>query len=135
MLHEHEEVVKPKPAIPTLSAAPVAPTADRSPSVSSHVERVASGHTSGLRRSYYESAKKANTSYGDTELDTKIRSTELSYLGTPIIGDQLDNTPQDLDDNPPTKWGDGFKGNRIGYYRIPATRGIHHRLSHAPRQD
>ena len=37
---------------------------------------------------------------------------ELSYLGTPIIGNQIQGAPPDLEKYPPTKWGDGFKGNR-----------------------
>jgi len=37
---------------------------------------------------------------------------ELSYLGTPILGERLQEPPSDLDPAPPAKWGEGYKTNK-----------------------
>ena len=43
---------------------------------------------------------------------------ELSYIGTPIVGKQT-TAPEDLDKYPPTKWGEGYKGNRPTDFPLP----------------
>eukprot|EP00967_Tisochrysis_lutea_P154812 scaffold308278_cov30-Tisochrysis_lutea.AAC.1 len=44
---------------------------------------------------------------------------ELSYLGTPIIGDRPTNEPANLDSSPPAKWGEGYKSNKRMEYPLP----------------
>ena len=45
---------------------------------------------------------------------------ELSYLGTPIIGERVTSTPANLDTSPPAKWGEGFKSNKRLEYPLAA---------------
>lgn len=40
--------------------------------------------------------------------------TEVSYLGSPIIDDIINGTPDDLDPSPPAKWEKGYKSQIVG---------------------
>ena len=58
---------------------------------------------------------------------------ELSYIGTPIIGDHEQSAPTNLDPSPPAKWGEGYKSKQNYCYRVHGQGPTRNRQGDGPK--